>query len=361
MILSSEVTGVRVAPRLTGVARPNSAPKGRRVTGEMGTLWAFGARKVPNSPFLPPSPPGNGDGEMGQNLTVTEMGMIARDLLAQEQEASVMGATSLGLFLRLSPPWVIFISLEAYRGPLTLNLKRDSGGLKRLTPSPPTGSSARIYPDRIVFSSSDLVINTGQSMFWQAPARPEGNLPPAQLKAQLEGVARLVLAGQKPSLLGSLLPVLLGFEAESNTGGDVFSPLLERLGRSLGGNDIPAIAEAIEAFLGLGTGLTPSGDDLILGLLLAVNRWGQVLDPSLEVEALNQTVLPLAYRRTTLLAANLIECASRGQADERLLLALDGIVTGQPDKQTCASCLAGWGNSSGLDALVGMALVLALI
>ncbi len=65
---------------------------------------------------------------------------IAKDLLAQEQSASVMGATSLGMFLRLSSAWVVFISPKTFRGPLTLNLKRGSADLKHL----PTGSSAQI-------------------------------------------------------------------------------------------------------------------------------------------------------------------------------------------------------------------------
>jgi hypothetical protein len=284
------------------------------------------------------------------------MGSVARDLLAQEHDASILGVTSLGSFLRLSSPWVVFLSRESYRGPLTLNLDEDSDDLERLAP----GSSAKISPDCILFPAYNLVINTWQSRTWEVPAVPEGFLPPAQRQARLADVARKALAGKSPSRLSLLLSVLLGWEAEASASENLFTPFVQALGRSLEGSDVPAIAESIEALLGLGTGLTPSGDDLVLGLLLALNRWGNALSPTLDIHALNQAVLPHAYRKTTLLAANLIECASRGQANERLLLALDGIVSGAPDVTTCAAHLASWGNSSGLDALVGMALVLIL-
>jgi len=112
--------------------------------------------------------------------------------------------------------------------------------------------------------------------------------------------------------------------------------------------------------LGQGTGLTPAGDDVILGCLLALSRWGHILSPYLDLQALQQPLISQAYRQTTLLSANLIECAASGQADERLLLALDGIFTGQPSTEQCAALLLGWGNSSGCDALVGMGIAIHL-
>jgi hypothetical protein len=71
---------------------------------------------------------------------------------------------------------------------------------------------------------------------------------------------------------------------------------------------------------------------------------------------LNQRVIDLAYQRTTTLSANLIACAAHGEADERLINAVDGIVTGTPSHAACVECVLGWGHSSGLDALIGMAL-----
>jgi len=116
------------------------------------------------------------------------------------------------------------------------------------------------------------------------------------------------------------------------------------------------MVSTLERFLGLGPGLTPSGDDLVLGFLLAVNRWGNLLYHSLDVQGLNRAIQQAAYRKTTILSANLLSCVTRGQADERLVLAMDGIMTGKPDPGTCVSHLLNWGNSSGVSAMMGMAL-----
>jgi hypothetical protein len=81
-----------------------------------------------------------------------------------------------------------------------------------------------------------------------------------------------------------------------------------------------------------------------------------LLKPGLDIEALNRSVVHKAYSPTTTLSANLIECATLGQADERLISALDSLLSGQPGTDICAANLLAWGNSSGCDALLGMAL-----
>ena len=59
--------------------------------------------------------------------------------------------------------------------------------------------------------------------------------------------------------------------------------------------------------------------------------------------------------QTTHLSANLIECAIQGQADQRLMNALDGLMTTE-NALAWIDGLLTWGNSSGMDALAGMIL-----
>jgi hypothetical protein len=153
--------------------------------------------------------------------------------------------------------------------------------------------------------------------------------------------------------------MILRLPAEKKVPEDpVLSPnMAGRLQQALKSRDARRILPVLEWFLGRGPGLTPSGDDLIAGLLLALHRWGDVLCPKLDLEELSRRLLPLAYRQTSTLSANLIECASQGQADERLVTALDGLVAGEPGSPACAALLADYGSTSGRDAFLGMLLV----
>ena len=290
-----------------------------------------------------------------KEITVMEMGAIAQTKLALEREASVMGITSRGLFLLLASGWVVFLSPDAYRGPLTLNYRGGPDDFRFLK----NGSPARVYPDKISFLESMLTIHTGQASTWQAPPLPKDILPPDQRLSQMALVAGQLLARGGASDFGMLIPSILGDEEASKAQRNPVLPFMEHLQNSLQEGKPTAIAERMQAILGMGAGLTPSGDDVVTGCLLTLTRWGHALAPGLNIRALAQDVCQGAYRKTTTLSANLIECASLGQANERLILALDGMLGGNIDAPTCAGYLAGWGNTSGLDALAGMALALS--
>ncbi len=262
---------------------------------------------------------------MAQTIAVTNIGSIARRLISSNRTASIIGITSKGFFGRLDNDWVIFLSLETHRGPLTLNLGKRPQQVA-------VGSIIHFLSNPDNAPSSGTVISIRDASTWEAPPTPPADLSHAR-RAE-----RLSIFEQAPM-------------------DDEISAHLERFQRNLATRDPQAVAAAIGNLLGLGRGLTPAGDDVTLGLLLALNRWGEAIAPGWDVIRLNQTILPLAYAKTTTLAANLIECASQSQADERLIRALDAIVAGGDDLQSCAANLAGWGNSSGRAALAGMALM----
>jgi hypothetical protein len=236
--------------------------------------------------------------------------------------------TSHGIFLRLSSDYVVFLSFEQFRGPLTLNSSLSPRLFQSLRP----GLTVRIRSNELHFDSLGIVVVTHQAAIWSAPARQAAS--PVSLAGRferLEYIAQNVLAAR-----GNALPRAFNLDLTSAT-----SPAT------------PIISATLENCLGLGAGLTPSGDDLVLGYLLAVNRWGDLLNPQLDLPEINRSLLQAACRKTNTLSANLIECAGLGQADERLLLALDGIMTGEPDPETCLAHLLSWGHTSGAYTLAG--------
>jgi hypothetical protein len=110
--------------------------------------------------------------------------------------------------------------------------------------------------------------------------------------------------------------------------------------------------------MGAGPGLTPLGDDLILGILLAMNRGKLSFYPEGFLDQLNQSTIDLALDKTTRLSFSLLVCASDGSADERLIKVLDGLLAGAMIKDQDLTQLLEWGSTSGFAVLAGMILAL---
>jgi hypothetical protein len=161
--------------------------------------------------------------------------------------------------------------------------------------------------------------------------------------------------------MGASLPFLfdpsLSMHGVPAMEGDLF-PKMIQIRQFLRGKDWDGFLNSLGNFLGTGRGLTPAGDDFIEGLLLAVNRWREIMGQDGDWDGLNQKVTDLAKKRTTTLSANLIEWACRGQADDRLVKVLDAILTGGIPVEDCTKMILSIGHSSGVDALVGVVIAM---
>jgi hypothetical protein len=174
---------------------------------------------------------------------------------------------------------------------------------------------------------------------------------------ELLSVLRLAAQGNPDRRLVALLHGMISGQPALEPSDPFFYPPMRRLQAACQDGSADAIVRALEGFLGLGPGLTPSGDDLVMGFLLAKSRWGR-WSSSKEAVFYSQQLLPSLHRLTGHLSASLITCAGRGQADERLIQALDGLVTGSLEAEACLAALSTWGSTSGFDALAGMLIFL---
>jgi hypothetical protein len=284
-------------------------------------------------------------------------GSLALHTLAGRTPAGLFGVTSRGLFLHVPPNRVVFLSPEPFRGPLTVNVP----ALPRLDLQP--GDKAQVERGVVRFNAVMGEVHTGQAAAWLV--EPQRGIPPkAGWQARLLELARRVLAEKSGHGLTALLADLVGLEhiPGSLPGGD--EGLLagaRQAAHLLRHGQVQAAVVSLERFYGLGTGLTPSGDDLLLGLLLGLDRLRDAALPGQMVSELASQLSGEAYGHTTLLSANLIECAAGGQADERLVAALDFLWGDASDIALAAEGLCAWGNSSGADSLAGMSLALATI
>lgn len=120
-------------------------------------------------------------------------------------------------------------------------------------------------------------------------------------------------------------------------------PALDALGRWLVGNAIGAEAEGL---IGLGPGLTPSGDDYLGGMLVTLRLTGRAM----QADGLWRWLQPRLKHRTSAISAAHLAAAAGGEVHEALHRVLNGVID--------LDALDQVGHTSGWDALAGAVAVL---
>jgi len=129
------------------------------------------------------------------------------------------------------------------------------------------------------------------------------------------------------------------------------------LAASCAAGDLAGAVEVAENLIGLGPGLTPSGDSMISGLLLALRLLGGAIEGGTRAvwlaDWLGAAVTHRADQRTTALAAALLHCAARGQAAEEAAAVLRGFAGQQPVEPAARRLLTA-GRAAGADLAWGL-------
>ena len=119
---------------------------------------------------------------------------------------------------------------------------------------------------------------------------------------------------------------------------------------ALANADLSASLIAAQKLAGLGIGLTPAGDDFIMGAILAA--W--IIHPAKVVGAFTAEVTEVAAALTTSLSAAWLRSAGRGEAGIFWHQLFETLLTGDPFSiQLQINILLSIGHTSGEDALAG--------
>jgi len=292
------------------------------------------------------------------SIEAKSIGSIAFEVLSKDQSASVMGSTSRGIYIKSSSRWLIFVSFEGFRSPLTVTLN----GALPLTKPIPAGDTVHFASGQLLFPDAGITIAANDQRVWKPAPRQKSPAANADRQKRLKYIAEEVLLRKPGAGFSTLLPGVLKLSAEMQPVSPALLPIYENillLQQHIQESRLPLVGEILSKFLGFGEGLTPSGDDYVSGVFLSLNRWRDVLIPNEDLGSLNQQVVETAYQATTTLSANLIECAALGQGDERLIKAIDYLISDAGHKDEIVTDLLNWGNSSGVDTFAGIATVLS--
>ncbi|MEV0387230.1 DUF2877 domain-containing protein [Nonomuraea sp. NPDC050643] len=268
-------------------------------------------------------------------------------LEAQRRPARVLAAFPEGVYLEvrtdLEPSVIAVITGEATRLPNSVLLA---------TPLPHvTVGDDALVGDRVV----DLGPLSLSVRRWWDPAPPLGAFDAGRLAhaaALLNDPARLGRttmagtgrAGAPPG--GPPSPGLAGNRA------------VELLASSCAKGWLVGVVTAAEQLMGLGPGLTPSGDDVLAGLLVTLRHLGAAVGAGRAVwlaDWLAATVTFDARTRTTPISATLLHCAARGEASPEVTAVLRG-VAGRQALEPALRRLHRLGHTSGADLAQGIAI-----
>ena len=269
------------------------------------------------------------------------LGHYVSQFLQQEGYASVLGVTSKGVFLLNDFGQICFISQEPFPGPLTLNLEN----IVNLDSFFQIGDNCQIGGDRIIFQGCQIVIQE-DVIIWNPPliSISEKDITPV-INRGVDFVF-YIEGGKQNSFFTEFFN---GFSGQSWK--STWKILLKIIPNWQSDGDIYG---KLSNLLGLGKGLTPSGDDFICGFLLTHYCLGKML-PAFEMRSdYLERIIASAQKRTTALSAALIACAAEGEADERLMNLLQWLLTSVGDVGRIKEELLSYGNSSGLDTFAGM-------
>ncbi|MFC1492022.1 DUF2877 domain-containing protein [Nitrospinota bacterium] len=208
---------------------------------------------------------------------------------------------------------------------------------------------------RFAFSASGAQV-------WRPPPPPRERRPETLSRA----LAALAEEAARRGPAEGFAPLIPDFVGESpGPGGMKTGPFLRAAARGSAalirwlenaaeGGEVPAPPEEAEILIGLGPGLTPSGDDFIGGAMVAL--WALGLDSL--AERLAGWALPLAGKRTGLISRAHLECAAKGEGAGALHEAIAAMCgPSGADVAGCVDALGAIGHTSGWDALAGVSAV----
>jgi len=294
---------------------------------------------------------------MNISIMPVSIGAIAAEILKVPAQFSVRGITSRGVFISVEDRVILFLSREKFRGPLIINLLWKNPRLERIDLS----STGRITEGGMEFDNLEIFINCSLANVWSAQDKPLTTALPDLLstRSQIDKFLQEILSHAENELISGVYAAIFTNGHPSPAVEPEVYATIHAMHDALKCQDFDGLIPGINFFTGRGRGLTPAGDDFLLGLTFVAFTLQARFHA--DYSNLMQQINDAVRQRSTLISANLVECASLGEIDERLLAAYSGLLDPAISTEDTIKSILSWGSSSGVDATAGMALLLSAI
>ncbi len=287
------------------------------------------------------------------------IGQRARDLLGSPgYSGGVLAVVSKATYLAGPGGEILWLAhevLPAHRR--CIQAPFQAGGLR-------PGMESWVQHKKLVLGDR-VAVDLANAVVWEPSAICPGQAPP--LLVVNTGFRRLLAALEPPETakgLGQTIPLIAALASGSDHPPTFTQDLfvaralrpITRVARACLGRDMRRIAEESEQLVGLGPGLTPSGDDYLGGLLFAAHHlkaayptefsWG--VGPVLDF-------LHQARPLTNRISHTILSDCAQGHGSEPLHDLLNSLLQAEPVECLLRSVdrLTGIGHTSGWDMLAG--------
>ena len=279
------------------------------------------------------------------------IGHIALDWLQSASKGTVLGVTSKGIFILLDVKQVIFLTNAKNAGPL--NLIYDTS--LPLTWKLHDEITIQIDEAWLIFNQPENGDFTAKYTDWKNPPADSIHISEDQQNRRMQQAVNQLRLLKNEQGFTSLLPHLL---TDSTT--NIPQPLeeiwksIQAIRKLLPGDNLDALIPYFQPLFGFGRGLTPSGDDFVMGLTFLLNRFGHQEICHDWLSNLNRMLLESSYHKSNAISHSLLYCASLGSGNSRIQDTADWLMNGSIADENQVVELSRWGNSSGADLMAGM-------
>ena len=287
--------------------------------------------------------------------SITQLGLVAGECVIPGTHGKVLAAFSQALYLLTETGdlfWVTNAGFPMHR----------RAAVTALLPRPAAGSTFQVGNHQLTIEPC-FELDFQSARIWQEPAiEPihilETSGLPHRIHSFLRGLDLTEVKG-----FGIFIPTILSYSRKDSM--DLLlsptdpiirqaQPLVLGLMRICAGGQSSKNALYANGLIGLGAGLTPSGDDFLGGLLFAINS---LRDAYPDVSLANLEISIDSFRtRTNLISFTLLKDLSEGHGLAPLHEIVHGLLCGvdQARMQPSVQQLTRVGHSTGWDVLTGL-------
>jgi Protein of unknown function (DUF2877) len=287
-------------------------------------------------------------------VPVLRAGIVARDICRRGGRGEIAAIFERSLYLGVGDDFVCIGEPAIGNGPTTLMIAARVAelGLRQ-------GQTAFISNERLTIG--DLLFDFRNCATWRAPPWPAASATllatcaeiaqRAAAESPADSLARAVFGTVDTPLARLARPRIAKLESWLCAGwakreARAHHPSSRTIVGGHGASRLSPPYGSVHDLVGLGPGLTPSGDDFLVGALAALDALAQT-----NMHAALGHAVVAAADRTSPMSASFLRAAAAGHIGENLHMMVAAIVTGDADAAVAAA--ARIGHTSGWDALAG--------